>query len=250
MRVSTPARCLIVTAAVVAVTALNAPAASAHSILGPPVPEAAHYLTQITGISPATTGISASVDPHGDWIQVTDTGASAVTILGYGREPYLRVDAGGGVEQNIYSPAVYLNQSLFTDLSQATQENRPPLWQPVSTGNSARWHDHRIHWMGASRAPAVAAHPGTRQVIGQWTVRLLAGATPVSITDTLSWLPLTNRYALTTVKKIALGVPCLVFAVALGAAWWAIRSGRGGGTSHSGPDEDDASRRRVTTTPW
>ncbi|CAN5499668.1 hypothetical protein BH10ACT8_BH10ACT8_15860 [soil metagenome] len=218
MRTKQAARAAALSLAVMFALAGFAPAADAHSLLGPPIPEAAHYLTEVSGVSPALPGVTATVDPHGDWIQISNTSAQTLTILGYGREPYLRIDSQG-VQQNVNSPSVYLNQSLFTDLSQSTEENLPPKWEAVTAGRGARWHDHRIHWMGAGRAPNVAAHPGVRQVVGQWTVRLLLGNTPVIVSGTLSWLPLSSRRGLSTIDKVVLGVDCLVFTVGAGFIW-------------------------------
>ena len=100
-----------------------------------------------------------------DWIQVTNATGKTLTILGYAHEPYLRITPAG-VEQNATSPTVTLNQSLFADISQALTRQAAPQWLPMSPGNQARWHDHRIHWMGAVRPPAVQAHPRTAQLIG------------------------------------------------------------------------------------
>ncbi|MCU1659828.1 MAG: hypothetical protein JWO57_4484, partial [Pseudonocardiales bacterium] len=55
--------------------ALGAPSASAHGASPKPIPDAAHYLTQITGITPATAGISASIDPRGEWVEVSNNTA-------------------------------------------------------------------------------------------------------------------------------------------------------------------------------
>jgi hypothetical protein len=198
-----------------------APRAQAHT-LPAPAPEAAHYLTEIAAVTPALPGVTATVDPHGDWIQVSDTSASTLTILGYGREPYLRIDSAG-VEQNVNSPSVYLNQALFSDLSQSTEENLPPRWVSLTSGRAARWHDHRIHWMGGSRPPKVAAHPSVRQVIGNWAVHLVLGSTPVTVTGTLNWLPLPSRRGLSTMAKIAIAIDCVVFVLGVAVIGWMRR---------------------------
>jgi hypothetical protein len=62
----------------------------------------------------------------------------------------------------------------------------------MSPGNQARWHDHRIHWMGAVRPPAVQAHPRTAQLIGTWTVHMTLESQPIDVTGTLNWLPVKN----------------------------------------------------------
>jgi hypothetical protein len=163
--------------------------AAAHSTNGS---DAAHYRTRLDGLTPPVPGLTASVDPRGEWIQVTNTTGKTLTILGYAHEPYLRITSSVGVEQNATSPTVTLNQSLFADIGQALTVQAAPQWLPISPGNQARWHDHRIHWMGAARPPAVQAHPGTAQVIGTWTVHMTLDSQPVDLTGTLNWLPIKN----------------------------------------------------------
>jgi hypothetical protein len=128
--------------------------AAAHSTNGS---DATHYRTRLDGLAPPVAGLTATVDPRGEWIQVTNATGKTLTILGYAHEPYLRITPAG-VEQNATSPTVTLNQSLFADISQALTRQAAPQWLPMSPGNQARWHDHRIHWMGAVRPPAVQAH--------------------------------------------------------------------------------------------
>jgi hypothetical protein len=180
----------ITTAVALAVVlfALAAPSAGAHP-LGGNNSDAAHYLTRIEAVSPAVPGLTATVSPRGEWIEVTNTTGRTLIVLGYAHEPYLRVTPAG-VAQNSVSPTVVLNQNLFADISQALlSAPQASQWQAVSTANHVRWHDHRIHWMGAARPPGVRAHPGTGQLIGRWTVHMTLDSQPVDITGTLSWLP-------------------------------------------------------------
>ena len=133
-----------------------APGASAHGTNNQPLPDAEHYLSEITGISPAIPGLSASIDPRGEWIEVSNTTNKTLVILGYMREPYLRIDQTG-VAENQYSPTLALNQSLFSDLTQLGDSSLLAAWNTTGSGRTARWHDHRIHWMTADRPPAVQA---------------------------------------------------------------------------------------------
>lgn len=173
------------------VTLASAAPAGAHGSSAQQLPDAAHYLTTLTSVSPVTAGITARVDPRGEWIEVTNTTAQNLTVLGYFREPYL-VAGPQGVAQNDFSASLQLNQSLFADLSQTTAATLPPSWRPISTGHTARWHDHRIHWMTADRPPNVKAHPGRRQQIGAWQIHLQLGTTPINVTGTLTWLPINS----------------------------------------------------------
>jgi hypothetical protein len=141
-----------------ALLALAAPAAGAHP-LGGNSSDAAHYLPRIDAVSPQVPGLTATVSPRGEWIEVINTTGHTLIVLGYAHEPYLRISPTG-VAQNRASPTVVLNQNLFADISQALlSAPQTPQWKSVSTANHVRWHDHRIHWMGAVRPPGVQAHP-------------------------------------------------------------------------------------------
>jgi hypothetical protein len=214
----------------VATLGLGAPAAWAHGAGGKPIPDAAHYLSQITGINPPTPGLSATIDPRGEWIELTNTTGKTLTVLGYAREPYLQITASG-VSENQFSPTLQLNQSLFADLSQLGASTLPPIWNQTSTSHRVRWHDHRIHWMSAERPPAVKAQPTVGRVIGPWTIHMTLGSQPVDIVGSLSWLPVkstTNWFAIWILIGDFVG-----FAAAVGIGAWFLHRHR---NRHSGSD--------------
>jgi hypothetical protein len=204
--------------------AAAAPGAWAHGANGQPIPDAAHYRTTITGISPPTPGLSARVDPRGEWLEVTNTTSKTLTVLGYAREPYLQIDAAG-VAENVASPTLVLNQSLFGDLSQFGGSTAPPSWRHTSDARQVRWHDHRIHWMGAGRPPAVKADPGAGHQVGTWTVHMTLASDPVTVTGTLNWLPVKNRTRLWSVVFLIVDSALLLGAV---AGWFLLRRRKAG----------------------
>jgi hypothetical protein len=57
--------------------------------------DARHYETRLSGVHPAVPGVTAQVDPRGGWIEVGNATARRSVILGYAREPFLRIDAAG-----------------------------------------------------------------------------------------------------------------------------------------------------------
>src|SRR3954453_875821 len=137
-------------------------------------PDTNYYRAGITAVTPAVAGVTARVDPVGEWIEVTNSGPSEVVVLGYAKEPYLRV-TGAGAQENELSSSAVLNRALFADLPTSTEGNTaPPVWKPVASHPTARWHDHRIHWMGQSRPPEVARDPTRPHQVGTWTVRATA----------------------------------------------------------------------------
>ena len=208
----------------VAALAATAPAAGAHGATGQPIPDAKHYLAQIERLVPAVPGVTAKVDPRGEWIEVTNTTSKTLTILGYAHEPYLQITSVG-VQQNDLSVSAQLNQSLFGDLSQLGLDSQlPAAWRTTATTNHVRWHDHRIHWMSPQRPPAVQAHPDRAQLIGHWTVHMSLAGRPVDLTGTLSWLPV--KPATNWLGTWMLAVDSAVFAAAVGAGAWFLRRAR------------------------
>ena len=168
-------------------------AASAH-VGGPTASDAPYYQTLMTGISPLPAGVSAQVASNGDWIELTANGPAEVVISGYGGEPYLRI-AASGVWQNDLSATTYLNQSLFVDAAALnhTPGSAAPAWRRISQGGTARWHDHRIHWMGVGRPTTVVADPAHPHLIGSWTIPARAGHEPFMIRGTLNWTGKPNQ---------------------------------------------------------
>jgi hypothetical protein len=165
-----------------------APGPSRAVAHGPTVPDSAYYRAEITAITPTVPGVSARVDPRGEWLEVTDSGPATVIVYGYSDEPYLRLTPTSA-EENMLSPATYLNQALFADIPQeSSAATQSPIWHPIAATGTARWHDHRIHWMGQSRPPEVAADPGHPHVVGEWQVRARSGDTPFEIHGNLRWI--------------------------------------------------------------
>ena len=135
------------------------------------------------------------------------------------REPYLRISPAG-VDENLYSPSLALNQSLFTDAGPLDAPSLPPAWVHKSNARVVSWHDHRIHWMGASRPPKVAAHPDRGQLVGPWTIHLLVDGAPVTLSGTLNWLPMKSASPARLAFFVGINA-VIVLGLALGAvvAW-------------------------------
>jgi hypothetical protein len=122
-------------------------------------------------------------------VAVATAAVATVVVLGYGGEPYLRVTATD-VAENALSQSTYLNRSLFADSipTGSADAGVPPDWRPAGTSGTARWHDHRIHWMGQARPPAVAADPRHPHTVGDWVVHAAAGTAPFEIRGILRWI--------------------------------------------------------------
>ncbi|MET8907566.1 hypothetical protein [Micromonospora sp. NPDC004551] len=162
--------------------------AQAH-IGGQPIPDAAYYRADVNAVTPSRPDIQVRVDPGGEWLELTNTGPDEVIVLGYTREPYLRITATS-VQENQLSQTTYLNRNLFADSVPTGQDSAAlaPSWKTISGKGTRRWHDHRIHWMGQARPPAVAADPRHPHPIGDWTVHATVAGQPLTITGDLRWL--------------------------------------------------------------
>lgn len=135
--------------------------------------------------------LSLKVVETGSRLELTNSTKDEVLVIGYLDEPYLRVGPEG-VFENTRSPATYLNVSRrgATRVPGSADPSAPPEWREVSSAPVARWHDHRIHWMSDQAPPAVRRAPGrTHVVIPEWVVTMRMGATAITATGDLVWVP-------------------------------------------------------------
>jgi hypothetical protein len=177
---------IVVTIMVVGVLGLASPA-SAHTVSGV---GATNYSTTLGALTPPVAGLSVRVIENGSRLQLTNRSGVEVMVLGYQDEPYLRVGPAG-VFQNQRSPATYLNATRLgtTTPPPDASATAAPLWHKISSGQVARWHDHRIHWMGLQPPPNIRRHPGNPALIDNWTINLRQNGRPITVTGSLSWVP-------------------------------------------------------------
>lgn len=148
------------------------------------------YRSSITAVP---TGVTARVIGGDDRLEITRTTAKEVVIMGYGGEPYLRLDTQGTWE-NRNSPAVALNDARQTSEAIPAAATRiAPDWVQTGTGTSVVFHDHRAHWMGSQPPATVRADPTQEQVLYAWVVPVAVDGAAGAITGDLTWLgtPLT-----------------------------------------------------------
>ncbi|MGH8984444.1 MAG: hypothetical protein ACRDY6_11295 [Acidimicrobiia bacterium] len=175
---------VVVTAAI----ALGAAPAAAHGTSGP---EATNYETRVHEISPETRGLSVRAVDLGETLELRNTTGTDVVVLGYQDEPYLRVGPDG-VFENRRSPAAYLNESPDDEdvrLPEIADPEAPPEWHRLGGGDTARWHEHRAHWMASQDPPAVRRDPGSRHVVQPWTVELRRDGETIEVTGDVVWVP-------------------------------------------------------------
>ena len=167
---------------------LTASPAAAHTISGP---RPTNYRSRVVAIAPAAPGISARVVDLGTRLELTNRSSTEITVLGYEGEPYLRIGPSG-VFENLHSPATYFNrtrQGGTVPLGVDTTPTAAPDWKKISDGHTARWHDHRIHWMGGQPPPAVAQSPGRFHHLSQQNIVLQRNGERIAIAVSLDWVP-------------------------------------------------------------
>jgi hypothetical protein len=181
-------RIVAVAATVIGLVGLTGGPASAHTISGP---KPTNYRSRVVAIAPAVPGITARVVDLGAKFELTNRSSTEITVLGYESEPYLRIGPEG-VFENLHSQATYINRSGqggAVPLGIDTSPTATPEWKKISSGHTARWHDHRIHWMSAQPPPPVAESPGSFHHLSQQNIVFLRNGQRVGISVALDWVP-------------------------------------------------------------
>jgi hypothetical protein len=161
------------------------------------------YRSNITSISPDFPGLSLQVLEFADRLVLRNHTGQTVTIFGYSGEPYARVLADGTAEQNVRSPATYLNTNFYADVTVPPSANAsaPPQWVVVDRTGQFEWHDHRIHWMSPVVPPQVK-DKSKRTLIFNWQVPIEIGTRKGTVDGQLFWTPESSK---ASAAVIALG---------------------------------------------
>lgn len=154
-----------------------------------------HYRSTVTGLSSEAgadlSGVRAEVVGGDAYLVLAAPGGRSLEVPGYEGEPYLRFRADGVVQVNSRSPARWLNEARYGDVTVPASADAaaPPSWETVAEGGTYAWHDHRVHFM----SPALPAgiDPGADEVqpVLTWEVPLLVADTPATIVGELEWVP-------------------------------------------------------------
>jgi hypothetical protein len=149
-----------------------------------------NYRSTIASISPRTPGLGLQVLQFSDRLLLRNQTGKTVTVEGYEGEPYLRFQSGGAVEVNTRSPAYYLNQSFYGNVTvpPSASAKAPPHWKLVDGTGQFEWHDHRIHWMSPALPPQVK-DKGKRTLIFDWRVPIAVGGQRGEVAGRLFWVP-------------------------------------------------------------
>ncbi len=180
-------RTLTTLGVLLALLTAGAGTASAHTVGGT---GSSNFHTVLGALSPATPGVSATVIEDGNRIQLTNTTATDLVVLGYDGEPFLRVGPAGTFHNKL-SASYYYNIDRFGGTPGPTyaDDKAAPVWVRDSTSDVARFHDHNTHYMSTDLPPLVRAAPGQPQLVSDWTVPMTYGGRSLAITGQLRWVP-------------------------------------------------------------
>ena len=167
------------------------------------------YRSNITSVTPNVPGLSLEVLEFADRLVLTNHTGKTVTVYGYEGEPYARVLADGTVQVNTDSPAYYLNQSFYAQVSvpASASARATPHWVVADRTGQFEWHDHRIHWMSPI-PPARVKDKNKRTLIFNWQVPIQVGTQRGDVNGQLFWTPESS--------KVSLAVIILGVAIVLG----------------------------------
>jgi hypothetical protein len=178
---------VVLVALVVGIVGVTAAPAGAHGLGGL---SPTNYQSVLRSVTPHVPGLHVRITDLGTKVELTNDGSREVVVLGYDSEPYLRVGPNG-VFENRRSPATYLNRSttITSAPPKSADATATPVWRKISDGTTARWHDHRAHFMGGDDPPAVARHPDRRRVVDNWEIPMRVGTENVTARGQLIYVP-------------------------------------------------------------
>lgn len=180
------------------------------------------YRSEITSITPKVRGLSLEVLEFADRMLLRNDTGKTVTVYGYSGEPYARVQPNGTTEQNVRSPAVYLNTNFYGNVTvpASASANDPPKWVVVDRTGQFEWHDHRIHWMSPVTPPQVT-DKSKRTKIFDWSVPIAVGTRRGAIYGQLFWVPDNSKAPTAAIVAFV-----VIIALALGFVMWVRRRRR------------------------
>ena len=184
--------------------------ASAHGLGGP---KPTDRVVTVDGTRPSIPGVTVRMIDLGTRVELTNRGETTVVVVGYDREPYLRIGPGG-VWVNRRSPATFLNRAATPTATPPSDLDATavPEWARISTTPVARWHDHRAHWMGRGAAHDVP-----------WEIPLRVDGTTARIVGRLDTLAAPNPWP----WLVAAGALAALIALLAGSRRWPTVLGAG-----------------------
>lgn len=191
-----------------------------------------NYRSVIDGVSPQMPQVGFEVLDYDSYMQLLDQHGHEVTIYGYQGEPYARILKNGEVQVNQRSPATYLNDNRFAEVTvpKYADAKAKPVWKKVDESGTFIWHDHRMHYMSKSVPPQVE-DTGTKTKIFDYEIPIKVDSKKGAIDGTLYWVGPSST------SKLPFVIAAIVIVLGGGALVLYVRRRRhdaGGGDDREG----------------
>jgi hypothetical protein len=200
---------------------------------------------EVTAVEPPAAGevVALRVLDGDELVELTVRPGHRVEVPGYEGEPWLRFAEDGTLEENVASPAGWLNRSADGDgpVPSEADASAPPVWEPRPERSSVRWHDHRVHDMGEGTGRG----PG---LLKTWEVALVVDGEPATVQGRLERLAAPSPAPWVLVALVVAGAGTALarpdpvrraVALALGAATLAGATALAGLTATASADAAD-----------
>ncbi|MFN2641085.1 MAG: hypothetical protein ABR548_04205 [Actinomycetota bacterium] len=140
----------------------------------------------------AVTVVVSSAPPAPPTFTATNTSATALDILGFDFEPFLRISAKG-VQGNKTSRAFYVTQDPtgVSAVPPVAHAGAKPAWTQLSKANTWRWFEPRAQWRQVI-SPAIRKTK-TSVTLGPWSIRARYGSTATTIEGHIVYKPTLGR---------------------------------------------------------
>jgi hypothetical protein len=190
---------------------LLAPTAASADPAGP-----TNYDSRVTAIDPPVDGLEVEILGGDAYVRLTAPAGASVIIPGYeDGERYLRFLPDGTVERNEASPTRWLNDARYgaADVGPPPADasaEAPPRWEPVATGGTYAWHDHRVHWMSPGLPTQIDPGADEAQRVLTWELPLLVDDQPVVVAGEIDYLPSPSPVLPVLVLLLVLGLGVVV----------------------------------------
>ena len=147
------------------------------------------YSSLVTSVKPAVGGVQVSVLGSDNQMRLANRSTVPVTVFGYQGDAVGRVLPDGTVQVNRASPSYWINQERMggTAIPSDASVKAAPRWTTVNRTGVLMWHDHRMHWMGAS-PPSAVKDAAKRTRVLDYVIPIRVGSAAGSISGTLWWL--------------------------------------------------------------
>jgi len=183
-----------------------------------------NYRSEINSIQPPLPGdVSIEVLDYDSYLQLKDLRGHEVVLYGYDDEPYARIEKDGTVQVNQRSPATYLNDNRFGEVTvpPIADSKATPEWKTVDSSGTFIWHDHRMHYMSKSLPPNVE-DKGKKTKVFDYAIPMSVDGRRTVLHGTLWWVGSTGT------SKLPFVIAAIVIVLGGGALVLWIRRRRDG----------------------